>query len=1254
MDKNLHQNAKAPMIALINPTSQRGWANTCKPSIYKQNKALKGRPDVKHGCNPCAQTQDVHGCNPCAQTPTQHRGKPRLLLLLLALVAIATTARAQITVFHDNVKYVLIYDGTAYVDYSPGAIGTLNLRETVSYNSLTCTVTRIADGAFFNNYQITGNLVIPNTVTHIGSDAFRGCSGLNGTLTLPDSLQTIGSEAFYQCTGLTGQLNLPATLTSIGGAAFSGCSGFDWSTLTLPPLLTEIGYDTFYGIQFTGDLVVPDGVTSIGDDAFNLNKFSSITIGNGVTTIGHRAFRLTAADQLTLGSSVASIGDEAFRYYDEDITHDHIINIKCLNAVPATLGQKVFLNHSERLVEVPCGARDAYISSSGWGVTFGPNENISEPRIKVELMGVYYLLNPCDGTATVTHSGYTELDENNNSYDGSLYSTIVIPSTVEHEGEIYRVTRIGAHAFLGASEVRTVEIGNYVESIGNYAFYRVNNLIQVICHNPVPPACGADVFYAPDAITQHLYYLEVPCGSVEAYRNASQWSSFKNFGTLDFKAKVEINGIHYVLYCDGTANVTHAGYSDANSNNDSYSGVVTIPEMVEYNGTNHIVNRIRNNAFKGCTALTSVSIGGNVENIGNNAFEGCIALSSITSERLEPPALGSDVFSGVPTSAVLNVLCNAVEAYLAAAQWQDFNIQGVVAASINAQIDGVYYVLNPCTGVATVTHAGYDWSYNANYMNSYSGVVAVTIPETVTYEGATYDVTRIADYAFWYSTSLTSIVIGEKVWYVGREAFRGCTGLQSITNKNPTPPTLGWGDYMFYQVPTSAVLYVPCDAIETYMATNEWNRFETITAMLYQAEDLYYKLCGGTATVVAHPSYATLMGANIDVTVHVNGTDYPVVGIEAGAFDGCTELLAFDCHFTLTELGDYTFRGCTSLLSVGLYNTDTPPALGEGVFEGLGLDTLMLMVPFCSQYEYSQHETWGQFGEILGNGSCEYNFTNAADDKQWSNPANWQDADFETCTEAPGAGARVAIFEDCEIGEDVTVGSVTIGSYIDEEWGYYERLTLKDGATLTATNFIYTTGDERNFIIEDGAQVVHTNAGAEATVKKAITAYSTQSGVNNGWHLIALPLTGSIDVDSVGNLIGGEYDLYAYDETSACWKNSKNTENSFAALEATKGYLYAHGEDVTLEFSGTLQNSSDTISVPLSYTEESPLSGFNLVGNPFPCEAYLDRAYYVLSANGTDINPDAVSNTVPIPPCTAVFVKAVEEGDSVVFTRAAP
>ncbi len=1248
------------------------------------SKAPKGRHDLNHGCNPCAET-----------TSARYRGKPCLLLLILALLAVATTARAQVTVFHDNVKYVLYNDGTAYVDLSPGAWGTLNLRETVSYNSLTCTVTRIADGAFFNNYQITGNLVIPNTVTHIGSEAFRGCSGLNGTLTLPDGLLTIGSGAFYQCTGLTGTLNLPATLTSIGNSAFMDCNGFSWSTLTLPPLLTEIATQTFAGIQFTGDLVVPDGVTAIGNDAFTLNKFSSITIGNGVTTIGHHAFRLTMADQLTLGSSVASIGDEAFRYYDEDITHNHILNIKCLNAVPATLGQNVFQYHTQWMVEVPCGARDAYIHSAGWpqgGALLPLGHNISElcPTTNACINGIYYTLKLYDGTAKVTNKDYTE-DYATVSYSGD----VVIPAEVTYEGTTFTVTEIVDRAFA-----------------------LCQGITSITCFCPVPPQGGGNAFTGVPRIP-----LYVPCRVVSAYQsNYYYQSKFSVIGIPEYQ-NVQIGGVYYVLnYCDGTATVTHAGYSEDDSNSGSYSGYVAIPGTVTYNGETHVVNRIGNNAFKGCvsltdaiigenvetigdnaferctaltyvsmghvenigdaafkgcTALTSVTIGENVENIGNNAFDGCTALSSITSERLDPPALGSDVFSGVPTSAVLNVPCTATDAYAAAAQWQDFNIQGTVLAPINAQIDGVYYVLNPCAGTATVTHAGYDEIANAYYQNSYSG--AVTIPATVTHEGRTYDVTRIGQWAFFISLNLTSVIIGENVIHISPYAFNGCSALTSviigenvntinyyafngcsslgsITSLRPVPPTL-IGDYVFRNVPTSAVLYVPCSAVEAYAAAGGWNRFETISEIYYQIGDIYYSICNGTATVVHDDSYATLEAVMIDESITVNETDYYVTAIADGAFDGCEHLKWFDCHANLLSIGDHAFRNCDSLNYLGLYQTDTPPTLGEGCFEGLGLDTLRLIVPYCSQYDYSQHPVFGQFGEILGSGPCEYNFYNATGDNQWDNPANWQDANHEPCTEAPGVGARVGIFDDCEIDTDVTVGSITIGNYIDEYYGLYERLTVKDGATLTATDFIYTTGDARNFIIEDGAQVIHPNAGAKATVQKNITGYV---GEKDNYYLIGYSFVGSGAVDDMDNLTANEYDLYFYDEPTHYWMNQKQTANNFTELEVAKGYLYANSQTQTIGLKGTLEAGDAMVNVPLSYASaDGKLMGFNLVGNPF--------AHNVTAFAGNDVATDvyqlndlrnevvvgSISETNPLKPGEGFFVKAMAEDASITFNSRA-
>ena len=263
-----------------------------------------------------------------------------------------------------------------------------------------------------------------------------------------------------------------------------------------------------------------------------------------------------------------------------------------------------------------------------------------------------------------------------------------------------------------------------------------------------------------------------------------------------------------------------------------------------------------------------------------------------------------------------------------------------------------------------------------------------------------------------------------------------------------------------------------------------------------------------------------------------------------------------------------------------------------------------------------------------------YHFTTAG---TWSTLSNWQGGAL------PGTDDEVFIDAPCQLNQNATVAVLTVSDG--------QSLTLQSGKTLTVTGDLTNTATT-GLVIEDGAQLVHNVDNVQATVRKVISPFN---GTSDSWHLIALPLTGSIDVDSVVNLLEGEYDLYSYDETTTYWKNKKTTESDFTELEATKGYLYANSAEVTLGFSGTLENSSDTVSVPLSYTNEATneadLSGFNLVGNPFPCNAYLDREYYVLSTDGSGINTEPIPANTPIPPCTAVFVKAVAEGETVVFTR---
>ena len=90
----------------------------------------------------------------------------------------------------------------------------------------------------------------------------------------------------------------------------------------------------------------------------------------------------------------------------------------------------------------------------------------------------------------------------------------------------------------------------------------------------------------------------------------------------------EVDGIYYNVNGD-EATVTYRGTS-YDQYIDEYSGDVTIPATVAYNGITYSVTTIGSYAFEDCTGLTSVTIPNSVTLIGYEAFAYCSGLTSVT------------------------------------------------------------------------------------------------------------------------------------------------------------------------------------------------------------------------------------------------------------------------------------------------------------------------------------------------------------------------------------------------------------------------------------------------------------------------------------------------------------------------------------------------------------------------------------------------------------------------------------------------
>ena len=284
--------------------------------------------------------------------------KKRLFLVVLALVVLIGA---------------LTLTASAATEVASGSCGP-NLTWSLSSNG----VLTISGTGAMTDYDYDGGpwagyrdritaVILPNGLTSIGSSAFYGLYNLTSA-SIPDSVTRIGGWAFFECSSLT-SVEIPDKVTALGNSTFAFCSSLasvyinsDFSgnhntfhecskltTLHIGPKVTRF-YQNFlnnlyalttvkvdagnstYSAQNgfllskngktliycplgkSGSLTVPNGVTTIGEDAFYYcNKLTSVTLPGSVTTIGKEAFlHCTGLTSVNLSKGLTAIDEYAF------------------------------------------------------------------------------------------------------------------------------------------------------------------------------------------------------------------------------------------------------------------------------------------------------------------------------------------------------------------------------------------------------------------------------------------------------------------------------------------------------------------------------------------------------------------------------------------------------------------------------------------------------------------------------------------------------------------------------------------------------------------------------------------------------------------------------------------------------------------------------------------------------------------------------------------------------------------------------
>lgn len=540
----------------------------------------------------------------------------------------------------------------------------------------TPTSTIIGKNAFWAMTNIV-EVYIPEGITRINDEAFNYSPALTA-ITLPSTLEYIGAYGL-QDTALTA-ITVPANC-EIGN--FAMMDNRQLKTLVIEDGIEKLGNYSFRSCAELESLTLPSTLKDTGNDVFHLcQKLNNVTLPNGLEYIRSRAFSNTNLSTITIPNTVTLIDANAF---SSDSNLESVIFEETSQV--ASIGANAFSSCKLSSIDIPNS-----VTSIGSGC-FSTNFELTAITLSENITEIDdTTFARCTALTGVTiPNGVTRIG-------GRVFSGCTAMSEINLPSSI---TTIGDSAFAGMTSLVDITIPENVTAIGASAFTNTSALETVTVNASVVPTLGANAF--KNAKTG--FKVLVPCDLVDDYQKADGWKTYKNniegipgYSCNTIKAIINPISERYNVPCNCSMTLTRDEYIDkvetvymittkeitdlepgcfsgltsVTSITLDQSDIETIPASC-YRGSGILADFLPNsiieigmNAYSGCTQLSEIRIGSNIEEIKTRAFAGCTSLTAITINAIEPPIITATTFpkNGTEyTNFTIYVPAESVETY---------------------------------------------------------------------------------------------------------------------------------------------------------------------------------------------------------------------------------------------------------------------------------------------------------------------------------------------------------------------------------------------------------------------------------------------------------------------------------------------------------------------------------------------------------------------------------------------------------------